>query len=176
MRSACYPGSYVHVTPSFVYPRVVYVDADRKAKRFFADPRALAFISTHKTYPQPAEVVFYGQDYTDPFPEPEGSFDLLISLWAGFISEPCKRYLRPGGWLLVNNSHGDAGLAALDPDYQLIAVINQRQGKHRLSETNLDDYFIPKRDIQVSADDLRELGRGIGYTKTASLYLFRRIQ
>ena len=30
-----YPGSYVHISPSFIFSDVVYIDADRKAKQFF---------------------------------------------------------------------------------------------------------------------------------------------
>ena len=32
-----YPGSYVDLAPSFVWPSVTYVDTDRRARRFFAD-------------------------------------------------------------------------------------------------------------------------------------------
>ena len=34
-----------------------------------------------------------------------------------------ERYLKVGGILAVNNSHGDAGLASIDPDYEFIGVI-----------------------------------------------------
>ena len=32
-----YPGSFVDIAPSFVFPNVVYVDLDKRAKRFFGD-------------------------------------------------------------------------------------------------------------------------------------------
>lgn len=32
-----YPGSYVDVAPSFIWPSVTYVDLDRRAARFFGD-------------------------------------------------------------------------------------------------------------------------------------------
>lgn len=47
-------------------------------------------------------------------------FDLLISQYAGFISDTCINYLKVNGYLLVNNSHADAGLAAIDKDYKLL--------------------------------------------------------
>ena len=34
---ALYPGSYVDLAPSFVWPSVTYVDTDRRAAQFFAD-------------------------------------------------------------------------------------------------------------------------------------------
>ena len=171
-----YPGSFVHVTPSFVFPDVVYVDSDRRAKRFFDSQEVLDFVARRKDYPQPAKVTFYGVDYRQDFPEPEASFDLLLSQYAGFVGQACKRYLKRGGWLLANNSHGDAGVAALDEEYMLVAAVSLRQGQHRLSDKNLEAYFVPKSSkINVTREYLWELGRGIGYTKTASAYLFQRI-
>ncbi len=32
LKSALYPGNYIHITPSFIIPKVVYVDLDKKAK------------------------------------------------------------------------------------------------------------------------------------------------
>ncbi len=174
IRNALYPGSFVHVTPSLVFPRVVYVDSTKKAPAFFKDPGVLVFIKERKTYPGDPELLFYPQDYTKPFPEPEASFDLLISLYAGFVSQAGKPYLRSGGILLANSSHGDVSMASIDPDYEFIGVINRRGNRYLFSEKNLDAYFVPKRDVQVTRDLLTRTGRGLGYTKSASFYLFRK--
>ena len=112
-----YPGSFIHVTASLVFPSVVYVDNDRNAKRFFSKmDDVVSFVVRHKVYNETPMMAFHSSSYEADLPEPNGSFDLLISLYAGFISKPCKRYLKRGGILAVNNSHGDAGLASIDPD------------------------------------------------------------
>jgi hypothetical protein len=104
------------------------------------------------------------------------TFDLLISQYAGFVGQYCKPYLKTGGFLLANNSHGDAGLAAIDDDYQLKAVFSARNGKHRISEKNLDEYFVPKSQIQLTKEYLEKLQKGIVYKKTAGVYLFQKVQ
>lgn len=76
---------------------------------------------------------------------------------------------------MANNSHGDAGLAALDTDYQLIGVISLRNGKHRISESDLDAYFVPKASMPITKAYLEGLQKGIGYKKTSSAYLFRKL-
>ena len=141
--SAIYPGSYVHISPSFFIPYVCYVDLDKKARTFFSDiPSLENYIHESVTsYKDNTTIRFYSQDYTKPIPEPDNSFDLLISQYAGFISQPCKRYLKQLGYLLVNNSHGDAGIAALDSDYTLVYVINRRNGKYIFSQNKLNEYF-----------------------------------
>lgn len=176
IESVLYPGSFVHVTPSLVFPVAVYVDEDRQAKKFFSDAAHYAFIAERKQYAGDATVKFHAADYRQALPEPDARFDLLISQYAGFVSQHCKRYLRVGGLLLANNSHGDAGMAFLDDDYQLTAVIQQRAGKHKLSEADLDAYFVPRAGQVVTKATLEATQRGAGYRKTASQYVFRRVR
>lgn len=171
-----YPGSYVHITPSFFFPDVVYVDSDKKAKKFFDNQKLLQdFVNRRKNYLQKTKVTFHFADYRNSIDEIEESFDLLISQYAGFVGQHCKRYLKKGGLLLANNSHGDAGVAALDDGYRLIAVVQSSSEKYRVSETNLEQYFVPKASkVHATKEYLLELGRGMGYKKSASVYVFRR--
>lgn len=171
-----YAGSFVHVTPSFFIPDVVYVDNDKQARQFFNKPEIYTFIAQRKVYSQEAMVSFHFADYRNGFEEPFESFDFLISQYAGFVGQYCKQYLKKGGLLLANNSHGDAGMAAIDDDYQLRAVFSIRDGKHRIKETNLDEYFVPKSKIEITKANLEKLQKGIGYKKTAGAYLFQKIQ
>ena len=173
IRSAVYPGSFVHVTPSFVYPLTAYIDSDKRAKKFFADPGLADFIASRKTYPEAADFTFYPQDYTREVPELVGRFDLLISQYAGFVSQHGKRYLRLGGYLLVNNSHGDASMASIDEDFALVAVVQGKNGSYSLTEKELDSYMVPKKPVVITKELLEERQRGIGYTKTVSMYVFQ---
>ena len=174
-----YPGCFVHVTPSFYMPRMVYVDSDKRADRFFSSGEALQLVEQRRTYSENIEITFYQKDYRKGLELQDGTLDLLVSQYAGFIGDHCKRYLRGGGILVANNSHGDAGLAATDPDYELVAVVQRRGEKFRLSYSDLNEYFIPKsqripNEPEAFRDHLKRLGRGIGYTKTAADYIFRR--
>lgn len=175
VQRALYPGSFVHISPSFVIPEVVYMDNDKTTKNFFRDEDVMGLILRRKIYPQTPKFEFHFADYRSGLNLKEESYDLLISQYAGFIGQYCKSYLKTGGLLLANNSHGDAGLAAIDDDYRLIAVFNLRDGKYKLSERNLGDYFIPKKDILPSRDYLMNLQKGIAYKKSADVYLFLKI-
>ncbi|MEN7547131.1 hypothetical protein AAG747_04385 [Rapidithrix thailandica] len=174
IQDVLYPGSFVHITPAFIFPHVVFVDNDKNAKRFFNNlDQVKRIIEAKKDYTEEPTIEFLGQNYQAPLPLAENKIDLLISHYAGIISQPCKQYLRVGGLLLVNNSHADAGVAYLDKDYALIATIDPNR-KSSILETNLHQYFIPQKQ-PVSINDLIISGKGIGYTKTADLYLFQRI-
>lgn len=174
-----YPGCFVHVTPSFVIPQMHYVDNDRNAKKFYADGSARRIVEERRVYSEAPVLEFYPQSYQEELPLEDGSVDLLISQYAGLVSDSCKRYLRTGGYLIANNSHGDAGFAACDAEFRLVAVVNRRGERWTLSTRDLDDYFIPKsrtvpNEPEALARHIRELGKGIGYTKTATDYVFEK--
>lgn len=155
-----YPGCYVDISPSFVFPDVTYVDTDKRCPRFFANADVAARV--------PNPFSFIHQDYREPLAiDP---MDLLISQYAGPISHYCKGYVRKGGHLIANNSHADAGIAALDSDWDLVGVVRG----NRIVTTGLEDYFQPKPGRMADRDEMIHSQKGIAYTKTAPNYLFRR--
>lgn len=171
-----YPGSYVDIAPSFVWPSVTYVDNDQRARRFFDDDEGIReLLDQHGAEPATRSVQFIGADYRDRLDLSEGGFDLLISLYAGFVSQHCTRYLRRGGTLLVNPSHGDVAMTSIDPRYRLKAVVASRSGGYSVSSRSLDTYLVAKRDIEVTKERLHDSGRGVAYTRSPFAYLFERI-
>lgn len=177
IRSALYGGSFVHVTPSFFIPTVTYIDMDRRAARFFESGEAEAVVAANADYDESPTIRFLHQSYSDPFEiEP---VDLLISQYGGFVSEACSQHIRPGGFLVANNSHGDAGVAECDPRLRLVGVLRRNGEIFRLAPAT--EFFVPKRatlpdDPAERARHLRSLGRGVGYTKTAFSYLFQKTE
>ena len=128
-----YPGSYVDIAPSVWFDDVTYVDTDKRAAKFFDHADAVARTRRLEATavdirPNGDEVTFHHLDYRTPLPEPDESFDLLVSLYAGFVSEHCTNHLRVGGTLLVNPSHGDAAMASIDPRYELTGVVTGSKG------------------------------------------------
>ena len=171
-----YPGSFVDLTPSFVWPSVTYVDADRRAAQFFSDGDGVKeLLDQHGTDPTLHSVRFIHADYQDSLDLDDDSFDLLISRYAGFVSEHCTRYLRIGGVLFANSGHGDVAMASIDPRYQLRAVVESPQGTYSVSSEVLDSYLVPTRSVEVTKETLLSDGREIKYTKSPSAYLFERV-
>jgi len=174
-RTVLYPGSYVDVAPSFVFDDVTYVDTDRRANRFFGDVDGVADIIRTETPDRSPSFAFVHGDYTDHLALPSDHYDLLISLYAGFVSEHCGQHLRVGGTLLVNSSHGDAAMASIDDRFELAGVVDSQGDRHRVVTRDLDAYLVPKRPITITRESLHELGRGIAYTTSPFAYLFTRV-
>lgn len=171
-----YPGSYVDLAPSFVFASVTYLDVDKRAPGFFADIGGLLEIIAEHQGPSEPDITFIHGDYSSPLDLPDEHFDLLVSLYAGFISEHCTRHLKIGGTLLVNSSHGDAAMASIDPRYALVGVVLSESGTYRVDTEGLDTYLIPKKPQTITAETLHESGRGVGYTKSPFAYLFTRVE
>jgi len=171
-----YPGSYVDVATSFVFDDVTYVDVDRRADQFFGDRDGVEeLIREHRATGPSPQWHFIHADYTSDLPIPADHGDLLVSLYAGFVSEYCTKNLRRGGHLLVNSSHGDAAMASIDPEYRLVGVVKSRGGKYTVTDRDLDGYMVPKRPVVITPESLHLSGRGVAYTKPAFAYLFQRL-
>ena len=171
-----YPGSHVHITPSLIFPNVSYADSFRNTYKFYEEKGTMEFIKKSKEYSEQPIVRYFQQDYTKPFKELEKEFDLVLSQYAGFVGQAAKPYLRKEGLLVCNNSHGDASMAGLDPDYELIAVYRRKtDDTFSISDKNLKDYLIPKNGIQPTKEQLLKSMKGIGYTKSTSGYIFKKV-
>lgn len=170
-----YPGSYVHITPSLIFSNVTYADSFRNTFKFYEAADTMKFIEKNKEYSNDPIVRFYQQDYNKPFKGLEKEFDLIISQYAGFVGQGAKPYLKKGGLLACNNSHGDASMASLDSDYKLVAVYNRRSDdKFSISDKNLKGYLIPKKGIEPTREDLLKTMKGIAYKKSPSGYIFQK--
>lgn len=174
VNTVLYPGCFVHITPSFFFQDVVYVDRNDLARGFFANrDGVLSKIGSRQKYQQRPQVRFVSQDYTQPIPVLEESFDLLLALYAGGISRTCGKYLKVGGLLVTNDHHGDAAEAATEETLELIAVVNEAQGTFTLDDQSLDTYLVPSKP--ALAPGAAEAPRRTEWTRSADYYVFRKM-
>ncbi|MCP3164178.1 hypothetical protein [Myxococcus qinghaiensis] len=168
-----YPGCFVHITPSFFFQNVVYVDRNDLAQGFFANKDGvLRKIGSRQQYEQQASVRFVAQDYLQPIPALEESFDLLLALYAGGISRACGKYLKVGGLLVTNDHHGDAAEAAAEENLELIAVVKEQRGTFTFSDQELSSYLVPK--IPPRGPAARDTAGASHWERPADYYLFRK--
>jgi hypothetical protein len=170
-----YPGCSVHITPSFFFPHVVYVDKNPTAIKFFADVDAVSkHVARNKKYKQSSCFHFIAQDYLKAMPLRAENFDLLLSLYAGGVARTCKKYLRMGGILLANNHHHEAREAALDNEFRLVSVGKFGAGRYTWIEDNLDRLSVFKGKPANARGLIRQSNNGIEYTENEEYYIFRR--
>ncbi len=167
-----YPGSFVHITPSFYIRDMTYVDSDKRVSKFFSDKNVLRYIEANKNYCENALVRGLQADFSGDLPIEEYSFDIMFSFYAGFISRSCKKYLKNGGILVCNNSHGDASIARTDGDYTLAAVIKRSGNRFTITEKDLDSYFIKRDGSPIDTNKVLDKMTGENFTKKGYAYVF----
>ena len=170
--SALYPGSHIDISPSLVIPKVVYVDNFKGTIKFFKNMNPIkSYLDEHKEYTQTCDISFIGNDYSEELGiEP---VDLIISQYAGFVGQATKKYLKTGGILLCNDSHGDATLARFDDEFEFIGVI---EGRNKIISFNLGDYFTMSSGKDIDLLKVKEKMKGPRYSLGAENYLFRKIR
>jgi hypothetical protein len=169
-----YPGCFIHITPSFYFPHVVYVDKDPIAADFFADQvDILQFINRNKRYKRSAYIQFFACDYLQEMPFAKGQFDILMALYAGGIAHACKKYLKTGGILVTNNFHKDAESAAFDDEYQLISVVHRK--KKTYAPVYKDSKYLLDAFKKASVTKyIKQTSQGIEYTEPDDYFIFRK--
>ena len=150
-----YPGSYVHLTPSLVFPHVCYVDSVKGFGSAMQSSDVLPWLDAHKEYPEPVELTAIETTYDQIPPSLLASFALMVSLNAGAISQACKPQLAPGAHLLVNDGHYDAARAHVDDDYTLVAAFSA-EGSCELEENALRGYFVSRKGQPLTREMLAE--------------------
>ncbi|MCM3281746.1 hypothetical protein M3591_14730 [Exiguobacterium sp. MER 193] len=96
---------------------------------------------------------------------------MIISQYAGFVGQTTKYYLKPGGILLCNDSHGDATLAQFDKTFELIGVMGST---NELMQTGLYEYFQLPKGKDVNVAEVKKTMRGSMYTKSVENYVFQK--
>lgn len=166
-----YPGSFIHIAPSFYFPEVVYLDLDKRCKKFFSDDTTIEYINRNKEYNRNPIIRFYEMNFEDSINEENEYFDLIISQFSGFISKYCTKYLKRNEILLANDSHGDATLAFTSGKYDLVGVINENL---EIEEINLEKYFSFNRRRQIDIKKVLETMKGPKYKNVMNSYIFKK--
>ncbi|MDH8678160.1 hypothetical protein QE109_08375 [Fusibacter bizertensis] len=170
IQRALYPGSHVDIMPSFVIPSVIYMDSFKGTIEFFKKMEIIrGYVETNKAYYKDLEITFIEGDYNLKYDiQP---VDLIISQFAGFVGQATKAYLKVGGILLCNDSHGDATLAYCDSDYEFVGVVN---ANGIIDTENLEKYFKFARSRDIDLEKVRKTMKGPNYKTKADNYIFRK--
>jgi hypothetical protein len=145
VKMALYPGSHIDISPSLVIPNVTYIDNYKGTIKFFNHLVEIRnYINLNKEYPEECIIEFFGLDYNQNVKL--NKVDMIISQYAGFVGQATKKYLKKGGILLSNDSHGDATLAYLDDDYEFIDVV---ESNNTIITDELEKYFKFANERQI---------------------------
>ena len=170
-----YPGCSIHITPSFYFQHVVYVDISETAKEFFQENKNISsIVDSNKKYKQSAYMRFIHGDYTKKLPVRENNYDLLLSIYAGGVTESCKKYIKHGGIIVSNNHQNDAQQALKDSSVRLEALIH-RKGKKYYIENVSGEKMLKALLRQSMPKSMKNTSSGMEYVDNEYYFVFRKI-
>lgn len=170
-----YPGCSIHITPSFYFQHVVYVDISETAKEFFQDNQnILSIVDSNKKYKQSAYIQFIHNDYTKELPVRENNYDLLLSIYAGGITKSCKKYIKPGGIIVSNNHHKDAQQALGDSSVRLEALIRRKGNKYRIENGIGEKMLKALQEHSMPLKNMKNSSSGMEYVDNEYYFVFRK--
>jgi len=179
IKRAIYPGSWIHLTPSLVFAYVAYVDSFRNLKYMLNDQELLDYINRNSELNGKPIIKVHQMDFRDEIPEEKHSFDLLISLNSGFVSQHCGSFLKKNGLLFVNNEHYDAIKAFVDEDFLPVGVFSSN-GKFIKQSKSIQKYFLTNNNELMTSEMVLENSKKspskakYKLKKKAQFYLFTR--
>ena len=107
-----------------------------------------ARIEEHSRHQDKLRIEFHKADYRSSFGKEQTSYDLLISLSSGLISQACGSYPKKGGVLFVNNEHYDASMAYVDPEFKLVGIF--KTSRHYVeSEEVIHSHFATPKEAPL---------------------------
>jgi hypothetical protein len=129
-RTVLYPGSSIHITPSFYFQHVVYIDISNLSQQFFEKINDVYdLINSYKTTKQRHHIDYLNLDFTQPLPLRGQSYDLIISLFSGNQIQYCERYLKPNGIVLTTSLFSDDDYLSHLDQFRLIESFMIKKGK-----------------------------------------------
>jgi hypothetical protein len=161
-----YPGSSIHITPSFFFSDVTYLDRSDIAAKFFAQKDAVTeLVRREQVYKSECRFTFIKQDFNEVV-HLANKFDLLISLFAGRLMEKFIPFLKPGGHILTSGTFSDKNYA---DEMNLIPC-------DRIMVKN-DQYYFVENSIQaehMSSSRMKGRNEGIKFADGEMYYLYFR--
>lgn len=158
-----YPGSSVHITPSFIFSNVCYLDHADKANRFFDDADLVNdIICKNKDYKHDAKWSFINTNFQNDLRGLAGSFDLIISLFSGKQLEYTSRYLEKGGCVLTSDEFSDHDYLMGNQNFELKFTIQA-----------VANHYVVRNDAEHLRSRPSKPGTGNGYVDNGMYFICR---
>ncbi len=170
VKTVLYPGCSIHVTPSFYFRHVVYVDRSDIAKDFFSHADDVErLIGKRKVYAQRSFFKFYGMDCRVSSVMPEAGFDLLLGIFAGSLVLDFVKYLNPGGIVVMNEFNDEMRDVFGNPSLRLSEVITCRNGSYAVEKPGT----VRKRK---TVKNMVRTNRGFSFRDNDEYFVFEKAQ
>lgn len=127
-----YLGSSAHITPSFIFRNVTYLDHSEISRDFFSDLGAVRqFIESRKRYQPSPTLAYVDADYTSR--KAHKRYDLVWAIFSPGSLTAAQSYVNRGGILVYLPLPSEEGKSDFAPEFEEIGMIRLVKGKYKYS-------------------------------------------
>ena len=170
-----YPGCSTHITPSFFFQDVLYIDSSQAAKDFFMNHEEIdKLIAENKMYQQSPYFDFSAEDFLKNQKNVNYKYDILISLYADDVLESCMIYLKSGGVAISNNFHNEVISILKSGSFELIGSIVGKNDYYKYTTgSDIKIYYRDEEKIQKMC--MKYVNDSIRYVDNEIYYVLRKL-
>ena len=144
-RNILYLGSSVHVTPSFVFSNVTYVDNSENTRDFFKDETAVRqFVKRKKVYRHEPKIKYVNADYNTG--ELSKQHDLILALFAPGSLGAASRAASRNALIVYLPLPSENRASEITKDLKITGSVQMKNGKYQYSK-NHHDCSRPGKDM-----------------------------
>lgn len=152
-RTVIYLGSSIHISPSFVFSSVTYVDNSEMARRFFSDEEAIVnFVERKKIYRRKPRIKYVNADYTNC--EVDSRFSIVLAIFSPGTLAAAKQFLGDDSLLVYLPLPSEKQTTKDDKAYKVVGTIRMKKGKYRYSREVQENLHSKKDMIENKFNDV----------------------
>ena len=137
IKNVLYPGSSLHITPSFYFNYVIYIDNSDLSNKFFKSINAVRdIINRNKRYRTNCYFKFYFHDYMQKIDFINEKFDLIISLYSNNVIKYFKEYLKKDGIFLYSDFNKEINKIKKSNAVKIYKIIKKYSKTYKLEDYN----------------------------------------
>lgn len=167
-KSVIYPGCSIHITPSFYFSHVIYIDKSSLSKQFFSEIEDVYnLIYRYKKNGQKSYIKYINIDFTKKLPLLENNYDCLISIFSGKQIEYCEKYLQSNGIVITTSLFSDDKYLFQSSKYRFEEAFQVKKDKIK----NIDDNI----KVKTKVSKLKKQSDGFIYEDNETYYIYRKL-
>ena len=146
IQTVLYLGSSIHISPSFVFKNVTYIDKSDCANEFFkCKEDIIDYINSRKIYNQTPYISFINVNYNTDMKLIYQKYDLVISINSYNSFESSIKYIRKDGILLFLPLPQESKVSRKNEHIKYIGKIIFKGNKYRYVK---DEEIVNKKSIK----------------------------
>jgi hypothetical protein len=149
-----YIGSSIHITPSFYFQNVTYIDNSGLSRSFFHTPgNVAAYISSFKKYKSNPHVTYNNVDYQNYKLNSQCNYDIALCIYSPNSLATAIHCIKKKGIIIYLPLPSDTSFLKYQHMLQLTGVLQYKRNKYVLDKKRVQEKYVSHSGYNYLADN-----------------------